>query len=184
MLKAILIGGLVAAVLDILYAFIVYGPAFPMLAPGADPLSPMQVLQSVARGWVGRDAAREGGINTALLGALTHVGLAMIMAAVFVFAAKALPMLTRQAVLWGLVYGIILWFVMNYVVVPVSAANTSQHFAGSIGEAMTRIQEAVGAMFPIKRPLLFAGTVFTHTVFVGLPIALAAKKFADGGEGG
>jgi len=174
-IKAIVLGGLVAGLLDILYAFTIYGPLFPIVAHGASPLSPVEVLQSVARGWVGHDAAAAGGLSTATLGAVTHFGIALVMAAVFVFAARVLPMLTRSAILWGLVYGLVLFFVMNYVVLPISAADQSQHFAAGPGEAIARISDAI-AGFKIRSPLLFAGTIFTHTVVVGLPIALFAKR--------
>src|SRR5262249_46144334 len=151
-------GGLVAGALDILYAFIVYGPVFPMLVPGAEPLSPMEILQSVARGWIGAPAASAGGLNTALLGAITHFGIATVMAAVYVLAAQALPMLVRQPLIWGFLYGLVLMFVMNYVVLPISAADASHHFAANLDEAAVRVKTTLAA-FKIKRPILFAGTI-------------------------
>src|SRR5882762_2486352 len=48
--RVILVGGLIAAALDITYACIVYGPL-------SFHLSRTEVLQSVASGWVGNDAA-------------------------------------------------------------------------------------------------------------------------------
>ena len=57
-LWGILLGGLIAGALDIVYAFVVYGP----LSYG---VSPRAVLQSVAAGWIGRDASRAGGWSTA-----------------------------------------------------------------------------------------------------------------------
>lgn len=176
-LMAILLGGLVAGALDILYACIVYGPVFPMIAPGATALSPIEVFQSVDRGWIGGPAASAGGTSTAIMGLATHFGIATIMAAVYVFAAKALPMLTRQPIIWGFVYGLMLMFVMNYVVLPISAAHTSHQFASGFGDAMSRVQTTLAA-FKIKSPVLIAGTVFTHTVLVGIPIALIAARFA------
>jgi hypothetical protein len=63
--RVILVGGLIAAALDITYACIVYGPL-------SFHLSPTEVLQSVASGWVGDDAANAGGAVMALLGLTTH----------------------------------------------------------------------------------------------------------------
>jgi uncharacterized membrane protein YagU involved in acid resistance len=169
---AILLGGLAAGALDILYAFVVYGP----LSYG---ITPEQVLQSVAAGWIGRDVSRAGGMETALLGLGTHFLIATIMAAIYVLLATRMPMLTRQAVLGGLVYGLILYVAMNYVVVPLSAAGANGVFAGSVSEAMARLQRSFseirggGDQFP----WMLAGTIFTHTVLVGLPIALIAKRF-------
>lgn len=79
--SAIVKGGLAAGLLDILYAFIVYGlPPFG--------LNPIDVLHSVASGWIGRDAAKAGGLATAGLGLVTHFASATSMAAVFVLAAR------------------------------------------------------------------------------------------------
>ncbi|MBL8544590.1 MAG: hypothetical protein JNJ63_12350 [Hyphomonadaceae bacterium] len=173
--RAVLAGGLAAGVLDILYAFVVYGPLSGALGLPSST-SPAMVLQSVAGGWIGRDAAFAGGAQTAALGALTHFAIALIMASVFVLAAAVLRSLTRNAWFWGIVYGLVLFVVMNYVVVPLSAA-ADGHFASSIAEASARIGEAIDRALAFRRPLLLAGTILTHTVFVGVPIALAAKRY-------
>lgn len=172
---AIVLGGLAAGVLDILYAFIVYGP----LSYG---LSPMQVLQSVAAGWIGRDASRAGEWGAAMLGLGTHFLIATIMAAVFVIAAAALKMLTRNAVLWGLAYGFLLYVAMNYVVTPLSAATEYGAFPSSVQEATLRLQGAFSEIRPApggRFPWMLPGTIFTHTVLVGLPIALITKRYAS-----
>jgi hypothetical protein len=164
--KAIAIGGLAAGALDIVYAFIVYGPL-------TFDLSPMQVLQSVAGGWIGREAANAGGWNTAALGALTHFLIALTMADVFVTLAP--PAAKARPILSGTLYGLVLYVVMNYVVVPLSAARTG-HFPADVAEATARLAESFGALRP-KEPLMLLGTVFTHTVLVGVPIALANRRF-------
>ena len=56
----IVYGGLTAGALDILYAFVFYG-----IRIGA---TPTRILQSVAGGLLGREAARAGGLKTAALG--------------------------------------------------------------------------------------------------------------------
>ena len=58
------------------------------------------------------------------------------------------------------------------------AAHSTGHFAASAAEAVDRLREAFGALRP-KDPWQLAGTIFTHTVFVGVPIALAAKRFLN-----
>lgn len=174
-LAATLLGGLAAGALDILYAFLVYGPLAPSLGLPSSS-TPVEILQSVAGGWIGREASSGGGMDTALLGLGTHFMIATIMAAAFVFAASRFHALSRNAVLWGLIYGLILFFVMNYVVVPLSAAATGA-FA-TAADAGDRISRAITRALEFKRPLLLAGTVFTHTVLVGLPIALINKRFA------
>lgn len=168
---AIVLGGLAAGALDILYAFVVYGP----LSYG---VTPEQVLQSVAAGWIGRDASRAGGMETALLGLGAHFLLATIMAAIYVLFAARIATLTKGALVWGLVYGLILYVAMNYVVVPLSAAATG-HFASApeIGPRLEDSFSEVRGGGGDDYPWMLAGTIFTHTVLVGLPIALIAKRF-------
>jgi hypothetical protein len=88
--------------------------------------------------------------------------------------------LTQKAVLWGFIYGLILYVAMNYVVVPLSAAGDG-HFAASLGEIGARLQESFSDIRPrwdANYPWMIPGTIFTHTVLVGIPIALVAKRFA------
>lgn len=177
-LWGILLGGLIAGALDITYAITAYGP----LSYG---VSAERVLQSVAAGWIGREAAQAGGAGTAALGLASHFLLATLMAAVFVFAAQRLRTLTQNALLWGLLYGLVLYVAMNYVVVPLSAAGANLHFASSFGEAGARLSEAFSEIKPghdPNHPWLLAGTIFAHTVLVGIPIALIAKRFASSGD--
>jgi uncharacterized membrane protein YagU involved in acid resistance len=179
-LAAILIGGLLAGALDILYAFIVYGPLAASLGL-AGSLSPMDVLHSVASGWIGHDAAAAGGVSTAFVGALTHFSIAIVMAGVYAIVVARIG--SSNPILWGFLYGLILFFVMNYLVVPLSAAATG-HFATSIDDGEERISGAIARALQFKRPLLLAGTVFTHTVLVGVPIALSAARFAKSENAG
>jgi uncharacterized membrane protein YagU involved in acid resistance len=171
---AILIGGLIAGALDILYAFAVYGPLAPSLGLPSSS-TPIEILQSVYGGWVGRETSAAGGMTTAILGACTHFGIAIVMAAVYavLFARPG----ASNPILWGFIYGLILFVVMNYIVVPLSAA-ADGHFTNG-ADALERIQTAVGRTLKFKYPLLTAGTIFTHTVLVGIPIAWASAKFGN-----
>jgi hypothetical protein len=173
-LLAIVLGGVVAGALDIGYAIAAFGPlSFEVPAQG--------ILQSVAAGLIGREAAGAGGWNTALLGAGLHIAIAIVMAGVFVAAASRLPVLRERAVISGIVYGFILYLTMNYIVVPLSAAGDNGAFVASAGEVTARLSEAFSSLQPRIRAgyvWMFAGTIFAHTVLVGLPIALIAKRFA------
>ena len=169
-LSAILLGGLVAGVLDIVYAFAVYGP----LSYG---LSPIEVLQSVAAGWMGREASRAGGLETAFVGLGTHFFIATLMAAAFVLMASRFRPLTRNALMWGLLYGFLLYTVMNYVVVPLSSAGAGGHFPIDLAEASQRLLRSFSKLnTDATYPWMIWGTLFTHTALVGLPIALIAKR--------
>ena len=64
--------------------------------------------------------------RTALLGAASHFAITVAMAWAYYLAARRLPALVRRPVLYGALYGIMLWFVMIHVVVPLSAAPPDQ----------------------------------------------------------
>jgi hypothetical protein len=144
-LKAAVIGGLVAGTADLLYAFIAYGFI------GA---SPARILYSIAAGWLGRSAALEGGVAVALLGLVSHYFILCVAAGMYVAAAARMPMLTRRPFVCGAAFGLCIFGVMNYVVVPLSAAEG----AGPSGT------------------FLVTG-LLAHTLLVGVPIALVARYF-------
>ena len=173
-MRAVLIAGLVAGVLDIIFAFVVYGaPSYGM--------SPLQVLQSVAGGWVGRDAAMAGGVQTAALGAATHFAIALVMAAVFAFFASFIRPLRIKPILWGFLYGLVLYVAMNYVVAPLSAAGAAGHFPANTDEAIERIKTSFSMLRPTYNPELpwmIPATIGTHVLLVGIPIALIVQRFS------
>lgn len=144
-LAAIVAGGLTAALLDILYAFIAFGPR---------GVSPVRVLQSVASGLLGK-ASYQGGLATAALGAVLHAAIALVMAAVYVAASRSLPSLNRRPWLWGPLYGLGCYMVMNHVVLAIRFG-------------------------PRPAPTLdvLLGGLAIHMFGVGLPIALFAARAA------
>ena len=141
-LIAILVGGLIAATSDIVQVTIFYA------VKGVDW---MRIPQSVASGLLGK-ASYGGGMQTALLGYGLHYAMALAMAAVYVLAARRLEILVRRPWLMGTLYGLALYVVMTYVVVPLSMAKGG-HF---------------------NWPAFIDG-ILAHTLAVGVPIALAAR---------
>src|SRR5215813_1882606 len=113
---AILYAGLTCGALDITAAFVVYGSMFHV--------GPVRILHNVASGLLGRNAY-SGGLATAALGLLCHFIIAFGAATVFYFLARAFPFLLTQAALWGVLYGIAVYFFMNRIVVPLSNAAKS-----------------------------------------------------------
>src|SRR5258708_21811535 len=93
---AIFYGGLIAGILDAADGFVAYY--------FAAVLNPIQVLQFVASGFYGA-AAFAKGIPRALAGLLAHFSIAFAVAAIYVGATRFLPMLSREAVMWGTMYG-------------------------------------------------------------------------------
>lgn len=106
---AILRGGLVAGTIDVFAASLI------------SRIEPLIILQAIASGLLGR-AAFHGGLPVSLLGLALQWAMSLLIAAVFVFAARWLPELRRRWAAAGLAYGVAIYVVMNYLVVPLSAA--------------------------------------------------------------
>jgi hypothetical protein len=107
-LLAIVLGGLVAGTLDIAAAALI------------NLANPFLILKFVAGGLLGKSALA-GGPSIALLGLVLQWAISLIIAALYVFAARWLPVLRRRWLTSGLAYGVVIFLVMNFVVVPLSA---------------------------------------------------------------
>jgi hypothetical protein len=143
-LRAILLGGLIAGTLDIAAAFI---------QAGLRDTSPVRVLKAIASGVLG-SGAFEGGAATAALGLLLHFVIAFGAAAVYVGVSRKLKSLLEQPVVCGVVYGAVVWSVMNLVVLPLSAVPF----------------KTVASPDSVRISMLIL------MVCVGLPIALTARR--------
>jgi uncharacterized membrane protein YagU involved in acid resistance len=144
-LRAILVGGLIAGALDITFACV---------ASSFKGVDAMTILQSVASGLLGA-RAYEGGSGTAVLGLILHFAMMLIIAAIFVFMRRHGPQIVRERpALVGPLYGVAVYFVMNRVVIPLSA-------------------------FPMKVDYIPASflSLAAHMFFIGWVIAWAAAKF-------
>ena len=115
-LKAILYGGLVAGTLDI------------VLVSAINLFDPLVILHVVASGVLGKTAAFAGGLPASALRMLLQWLMSLLIAAIYVFASTRLAILKRLWIPCGFAYGLVTFFVMNYVVVPLSAAASSKPF--------------------------------------------------------
>lgn len=115
-LRAVLVGGLAAGVLDALDAIIAF-----RLVLGFDPIS---IYQFVASGALG-PSAFEGGWGTAFLGLIFHFVIAFGAAATYGLAALRWPALIPHVLPAGAAFGVGVWAFMNYVVIPLSAVAPS-----------------------------------------------------------
>src|SRR5690349_14820542 len=106
--RAVLVATAVAGTMDILAAILVWSLRE---VPAA------RVVQSIASGVLGRDAY-SGGNATAWLGVLLHYAIMSVIATIFYLAARRLDFLTHHRFLAGAAYGVVVFVVMTYVVVP------------------------------------------------------------------
>lgn len=142
----IVYGGLAIGVLDFLDATV-----FFMTYSGA---AFTRIWQGVAAGLLGRETAIAGGWNTAALGIFLHFVIALLVASVYFAGTRISDLLLRWPVVSGLLFGVIAHFVMQWVVIPLSAA-------GGPTPA------------PFRWPV-FLNSVIGHALFVGLPVAMIA----------
>jgi hypothetical protein len=142
---ALLCAGFACGVMDITAALVVYGRF---------GLKPMRLLQGIASGLLGPQAFT-GGLATALLGFLCHFVIAFGAAAIYLLASRTLGFLIDHAVVSGILYGVAVYFFMNRIVVPLSAA----------------------AKRPFSLQMMIIGVVI-HIFCVGLPIALSVRRFS------
>jgi uncharacterized membrane protein YagU involved in acid resistance len=115
MVVAILLGGLVAGTLDIGAACLINN------AP------PAGILRAIAGGLLGKSAST-GGLPIAGLGLVLQWAMSILIAAIFVIAGRWMPILRRRWIEAGLAYGVVVFFVMNYVVLPLSAIGHAPRF--------------------------------------------------------
>jgi hypothetical protein len=148
----VLAGGLVAGALDITYACV-----FWAIKAGVPA---QRIFQSVAAGLLGK-ASFTGGWGTAVLGLGLHFFIATTMSVTYYAVSRRLPVLAERPVPFGAAYGLLLYVIMNYVVVPLSAA-------GGGGT---------------KDPLWVGLSIVVHVVLIGLPIALFTRRAARADTG-
>lgn len=140
----IVLAGAVGATCDIVYAILYYGWR---------GVAAQRILQTVASGLLGK-SAYDGGWPVAGLGLALHYAIVIVAAALFFAVARRRPWLRDEPVTAGLAYGVAIYGVMNFVVLPLSAYP-----------------------YPMRFPLLTTATgLLVHMVGVGLSISLITRR--------
>lgn len=134
-LAATLAGGFMAATFDFFAAMLIYGGT----ASG--------VAHAVARGWYGA-AVKTMPPIVDVVGMASHWGILIVAAAVFVFASLKFPVLRRRAWIAGPLFGVCIYVVMHFVIVPLSAVHAVNNPKG-----IQFIEEFAGHMFVIGLPI-------------------------------
>ncbi len=143
-LKAIALSCLIAGTLDISDALIFYG---------LRGVPPIRLLQNIASGLLGRVAFTRG-VPSAILGLLLHYFIATTVATIYILASRRLQ-LSRHPFLFGALYGIAVYVVMNTIVLPLSRIGPRH--------------------MPPLIPLI--NGVAALIVCIGIPVALIARRY-------
>lgn len=142
-LRTIFWAGLICGVLDITAAFVTWAPKGIM---------PIKILQGIAAGLLGMKSFA-GGMATAALGLAFHFLIAFTAAAVFYAASRKIYFLIEHVMVAGALYGVVVYFVMYQVVLPLSNFHPTHTVTSTIV------------------------AIITHIVCVGLPISLVVRRF-------
>ena len=113
-------------------------------------------MQYVASGLMGV-AAFTGGLATALLGLILEFVITIIIASVFILSADRIPLLRRHVIIGSLLYGFGVFIVMNFIVLPLSAAPT----------------------LPDPPTWLFFEAILEHILLIGLPLGILVQRNAN-----
>ncbi len=146
-LRTILAGGALSGVLDLTAA---------LINSSFQGRRPIGVLHAIASGLLGADSFK-GGFAAAALGVVLHFIIATGATAVYYAASRKLTFLIKQFVLSGLLYGVAVYFFMNFIVLPLSAV-------------------------PFKISYTLAGLVTGLLILmfcVGLPIAFIVRRYSS-----
>lgn len=141
----IVIAGLVVGILDITSAIVIW------LTRG---ITPTHGLQGIAAGLLGA-RSYEGGIATAGLGLAIHFFVAFVVVSVFYLASRKIPVLIRQPVGCGVLYGIGVYLFMYWFVLP-TAFPSFRHRLSNDALAMA-----------------------IHITLIGLPTALIVRRYSQ-----
>jgi len=143
--RGVAIATIMAGTLDILSAFL-----FDIMVGG----SPGGVLQGIAA--AACPQIDIGDMGNAGLGLVVHFAIVLAMVTAYFTAATGIGQLNRHPWLSGIGYGLLLWIVMYWIVLP----------------------HRFPTLFPVLDPHDVAIQLLDHVVLTGLPIAWVARRAA------
>jgi hypothetical protein len=121
---------------------------------GVQGVAPLRIPQGIASGVFGR-ASFGMGYRSAILGLIFHYFIAVSAATVYLLTSRKLP-LAPHPFLYGTLYGVALYCVMNYIVLPLS----------NVGPR------------PLFPPLIpFVNGVAALIICIGIPLAFIARRY-------
>ena len=144
-LRAIVTTGLVVGVLDISSAFVIWWQRGVTIQRG---------LQGIAAGLLGAKSY-EGGMATAGLGLALHFFVAFVVVSIFYLVSRKIPFLTTQPLISGVFYGIGVYIVMYWFVLPTAFSTFRHRLSNELIEAAI------------------------HVCLIGLPTAFIVRRYAQ-----
>jgi uncharacterized membrane protein YagU involved in acid resistance len=117
-------------------------------------ITPWRVFQYIASGLIGTQAFQVGWASV-VLGVILHYTIALVWTAIFYLAARRVPIIMRRPILSGLIYGDLVYLIMNFIVLPLSGV---PHTRNAITLA-SRINAVLALL-----------------VCIGLPISLLVRR--------
>lgn len=139
--------GVLVGTLDILAALVDYYVATHK--------NPIVIFKFIASGLLGQ-VAFAGGTGIILLGILLHYCIAIFFTGLFFILYSKLPIMAANRLVSGLLYGIIIGLVMNFIVVPLS-------FTPKMPYTVFKVLKAI---------LILVG-------MIGLPLSFLIKRFMN-----
>ena len=114
---------------------------------------PERIFKYIARALVG-ESARSGGYEMVVLGITLHYLVALVWTIIFYIFYRHFSFIRQQIFLSGIIYGLIVWTIMNFVVIPLSRLGPQNlHLKGMIISSLVIV------------------------TCIGLPVALLIHKF-------
>jgi hypothetical protein len=144
-LREILIAGLVVGVLDISSAVVIWWQRGVALQRG---------LQGIATGLLGAKSYT-GGPATAGLGLALHFFVAFVVVAIFYLASRKLQFLTKQPFISGVFYGIGVYVIMYWIVLPTAFPTFRHRLSNELLE------------------------LAIHICLIGLPTAFIVRRYSE-----
>ena len=144
-LRAIVTAGLVVGALDISSAFVIWWQRGVAVQRG---------LQGIAAGLLGAKSY-EGGLATAGLGLAIHFFIAFVVVTIFYLASRKISALTKQPFVAGVFYGIGVYMVMYWIVLPTAFSTFRHRLSNEL------IELAI------------------HICLIGLPTAFMVRRYSE-----
>ncbi len=138
--------GILVGSFDILAAFILV-----LIRTGK--LQVFNILKFIASGIFGKDAS-EGGLKMVTIGLVIHYTIAFLFTGLFFWLYPKMNLGAKNKWITGIIYGILVWFVMNRLVLPLS--------------------NVVHRPFSLSNALINIGILI---ICIGIPLSLLARRF-------